>query len=183
MIISRPSSPDRLRLVRASAARRMASGSCTRMSVSWAYRSRLVRPVTSGATTAPLARSDMFDLSQKCLDLVGRRHGGGAFPAGGDDRAGGVAEPQDGFQVPAGEQAVADGAAETIACAQSVDHRHRGRRYLDDAVPGHPEDALRALLDDRQLDTGVQQGLSGPHGVGFADGDLAFLLVAARDRH
>src|SRR6476469_6433561 len=121
MIINRPSSPDRLRFVRASAARRIASGSCTRISVNARYRSRLVAPETTDVdeTTTPFARSDMFDLSDERLDLVGRRHGGGALPAGGDDRPGGVAEPQDGLQVPPGAQAVAHRATEAVPSTET----------------------------------------------------------------
>src|SRR5690349_12014084 len=115
MIISRPSSPDRLRLVLASAARRMASGSCTRISVNARYRSRLVAPETTDVdeTATPFASSDMFDLSNERLDLVGRRHRGGTLPAGGDDRTRRVAKPENGFQVPPGQQPVAHRATET----------------------------------------------------------------------
>src|SRR6478752_9234490 len=116
MIINRPSSPDRDRLVRASAARRMASGSCTRMSVNSAYRSRFVAPDTTTApaatATAPLLGSDMLDLPDQGLHLVGGGHRGGTLPAGGDDRARRVPEPQNRFQVPPGQQPVAHRATE-----------------------------------------------------------------------
>ena len=49
------------------------------------------------------------------------------------------------------EQSVAEGAAEAVAGAEAVDRRHRGRRHLDDLVPGHAEHALGSLLDDGDL--------------------------------
>ena len=64
---------------------------------------------------------------------------------------------------------------------EAVDRGDRGRRHLDDLVPGHAQHALRSLLDDGDLHAGVQQRLRGPAGLGLADRDLAFLLVA--DRH
>src|SRR5690349_8467672 len=125
MIISRPSSPVRLRLVLASAARLMASGSATRMSVSERYRSAFVLPETPGAAVdvvggaeivgAAVATSDMTHLSQERFDLGGRRHGGGTFPAGADDGTGRIAETQDGLQIPTGEQSVTEGATEAVA--------------------------------------------------------------------
>ena len=60
------------------------------------------------------------------------------------------------------EQSVAERAAEAVAGAEPVDRRHRGRRHLDDLVPGHAEHALGALLDDGDLDAGVQQRLARP---------------------
>ena len=73
----------------------------------------------------------------------------------GDDRAGGVGEPHRPLQVPAGEQAVAQRAAEGVAGAEAVDHLDRDRRHLDALVRRGPASTpLRALLDDGQLDAG-----------------------------
>src|ERR1700712_232089 len=106
MIINRPSAPDRLRLVLASAARRTAAGSFTRISVNDAYRSRFDRPDTPTTATPPLAGSDMLDLPDQSLHLIGRRHRRGTLPPGRDDRPRRVPEPQNGFQVPPGQQPV-----------------------------------------------------------------------------
>src|ERR1700712_3875854 len=187
MIISRPSSPLRVRLVRASAARRIASGSFTRSSVNARYRSWFVAPeipfaaedvVGIDVTVAtPFVGSDIGNLSQQGLDLVGRWHGGLTFTAGADNCAGGVAESQNGFQIPAGQQTVAERATKTVTGAETVDHRYRRREHLDHVVPGHPENSLGALFDDGQLDSGVEQSLCRPHRFGFADRNLAFLFV------
>ena len=60
--------------------------------------------------------------------------------------------------------------------------RHRDRRRLDAlAVAGLAEHALRALLDDGDLDAGVEQRVGGAFGVGLADRDLALLAVADGD--
>ncbi len=46
-----------------------------------------------------------------------------------------------------------------------------------------PRTPFGPLLDDRDLDAGVQQRLGGAAGFGLADGDLALLLVADGDGH
>src|SRR4051794_10259434 len=127
MIISRPSSPVRLRLVLASAARWIAPGSAPLMSGSERDRSALVEPDTPDAVPdlvvelgagVAVATSDMAHLSQKGLDLCGRRHGGGTFAAGADNGAGGISEAEDRFQIPAGKQPVAEGATEAVPGAE-----------------------------------------------------------------
>src|SRR4051812_43820338 len=122
MIINLPSAGTREALVRLSAARLIAPGSCTRISVMASYFCRRVIPTDpfTGAAMAPFA-SDILDLLQQQLHLVGGRHGGRAFAAGSDDRTGRVGEPQNGLQVPALEQAVAERAAEAVPGAKPVD--------------------------------------------------------------
>ena len=93
-------------------------------------------PVPSGAgltarpeldRTAPAARA--------CLDLGRGGHRGGALQAGGDDGAGRVGVPHDRLQVPAGQQAVAEGAAERVAGAEAVEDLDRERRDLGASSP------------------------------------------------
>src|SRR5699024_12077285 len=47
-------------------------------------------------------------------------------------------------------------------------------------VGGLAEHTLGALLDDRDLDAGLEQGIGRALRLGLADGDLALLLVAYR---
>src|SRR6478735_1663422 len=121
MIISRPSPSARPRLVRASAARLIAPGSCTRMSVRLRYRSAFVAPEVPTAGVA-VAVSDMGDLRDQRLHLVGGGHGRRALAPRRHDGTGGIAESQDRLQVPTGQQTVADRAAEAVTRAQAV-HR------------------------------------------------------------
>src|SRR6478609_4741557 len=103
MIINRPSAPDMPRLVLPSAARAIASGSCTRISVNAAYRSRFVAPDTTGDVNT----SDMLHLPDQRLHLIGGGHRGGTLPPGRDDRPRRVPEPQNRFQVPPGQLFIA----------------------------------------------------------------------------
>ena len=87
-------------------------------------------------------------------------------------------------QLPAGEQAVAQGAAEGVAGAEAVDDvdreraaPRRARRAVAASTP------LRALLDDGELDAALEQRVGGPLRVGLADRDLALLAVADGDGH
>src|SRR3954467_13461369 len=115
MIINLPSAGTREALVRLSAARLIAPGSCTRISVMASYFCRRVIPTDpfTGAAMAPFA-SDIFDLLQQQLHLVGGRHGGRASAAGSDDRPGRVGESQNGFQVPALEYSASPRAADVV---------------------------------------------------------------------
>ena len=65
---------------------------------------------------------------------------------------GDVGELRIAAQVPAAEQAVAQGAAEGVAGAEAVDDLDGEGRHLDPLVARGGEHALGALLDDRQLD-------------------------------
>ena len=70
----------------------------------------------------------------------------------GDDGPGDVGELEDAPQVPAGQQAVAQRAAEGVAGAETVDDLDRVRAAPRPARRGRREHALGALLDDGQLD-------------------------------
>ena len=120
---------------------------------------------------------------QALLDLGRGRHRGGALELAGDDRTGDVGELEDAAQVPAREQAVAQGAAERVAGAEAVDDVDGEGRHLDALVAGRGEHALGALLDDGELDAALEQRVGRPLRVGLADGDLALLAVADGDGH
>ena len=62
-------------------------------------------------------------------------HGVGAGQPPGDDGAGRVAEPHRPLQVPPGEQAVAQRAAEGVTRAEAVHHVDRHRRHLAISLP------------------------------------------------
>src|SRR6478609_1758575 len=107
MIISRPSPSARPRLVRASAARLIAPGSCTRMSVRLRYRSAFVAPEVPTAGVA-VAVSDMGDLRDQRLHLVGGGHGRRALAPRRHDGTGGIVVPQATLQGTAGWRCAAD---------------------------------------------------------------------------
>src|SRR4051794_22846941 len=124
MIISRPSSGTSGALVLALAARLIAPGSVALVWVSRSYLDRkVVMPPPFGCASHARphrerrwcgvccsladARS-LVNLFQQGPDFVGGGHGGRALTASGDQGAGAVGEPQDLFQVPAFEQAVAE---------------------------------------------------------------------------
>ena len=71
-----------------------------------------------------------------------------------------VGEPHDPLERPAGQQAVAERAAERVAGAEPVDDRRPGpaapRRR---SSSGHGQHALGSLLDDGELDAAVEQRL------------------------
>src|ERR1700712_4631804 len=179
-IISRPSPRTVSRLTLAFAARKIAAGSLTRISVISANRSRIV--LGSAVPVGTVNVSVIVDLLQKCFHLGRCRHRAGALAPGGDDGPGCVGEAQDGLQIPAGQQPVAQGTAESVAGTETIDDVDRGRRHLERDVLRHTQNTPRALFDDGDLDSGFQQRLGGAHGFCFADGDLALFLVTDGDR-
>ena len=82
------------------------------------------------------------------LGLLGHRVG--AQQARGDDRAGAVGESHALGRRPAGQQAVAERAAERVAGAEAADDRHAQPRHELALVRRGDEHALAALLDDGQ---------------------------------
>ena len=77
-------------------------------------------------------------------------HRVGAQEARGDDGAGAVREAHALGGRPAREQAVAERAAERVACAETADHGHAQARHDLALVCRGDEHALAALLDDRE---------------------------------
>ena len=76
---------------------------------------------------------------------------------------------------------MAHGPAEGVAGAQAVLGGRRGHGHLDALVAGLGQGAMGALLNDGQLDAGLEQGVGGALGLGLADGDAALLAVADGD--
>ena len=123
------------------AARRIRSGSVARISLRSAIEATKPSVVTaSPRTVAVIAGSAVSKWTasvaavrwdrpgEQGLDLLLGRHRGGALQPGGDDRAGGVGVLQHLLQRPAGQQAVAERAAEGVAGAEPVERRDRDRR-------------------------------------------------------
>ena len=80
-----------------------------------------------GAGPAPLRR-DLLG-GQQALDLGNRRHRRRALQPRGDDRAGGVGEPQRPLERPALQQPVAQRPAEAVSGAEPVDDVDGDRRH------------------------------------------------------
>src|SRR5579872_2099458 len=125
-IISRPSAPSSGRRRRSAARAAISSGRLARSSRS-ASKSGSISVASGGDTVPPgdtpdpdgpePPRSGILG-PQEILDLFGGRHRGRALQPGGDDRAGGVGEADDPLQRPAGQQPVAQRAAEPVAGAE-----------------------------------------------------------------
>ena len=79
------------------------------------------------------------------------------------------------------QQPVAEAAAGAVAGTETVDNLDRNRWHGDRFAPRAAEHAVGSLLDDRQLDTEVQQGVGGAKRVSFAHRDLYLFEVAHRD--
>ena len=102
----------------------------------------------------------------------------------GDDRAGGVAGAHAAHDVPAGQQSVAERAAEGVARAEPAHDLDRIRRnLLAHSVGGGDEHAVAAHLHDRRRETPRQQLLGGAVRVALADRHLALGAVTDRHRH
>src|SRR5690606_33048734 len=158
---------------RSASARATRSGSCSRTC-------RISSTLSNGP---PLDRVGVGAVVEDLEHLLLGGHGGGALEPGRDDRAGGAGRGDRAPEGPPGEQAVAEGAAEGVAGAEAVDDLGRGGRDLDPLLAGLGEGAARALLDDGDLDTRLEERVRGAVGVGLPDGDLALLAVADGDRH
>ena len=110
-----------------------------------------------------------------------RGHGVRAQQLPGDERAGRVREPDRPLERPVVQQAVDERAAERVARPEPVDHLDRDRRHLDGLRARAREDALRAALDDRELDAELEQ--RGGRLLGVARPGHHGRLVAVADRH
>src|SRR5579871_4408266 len=143
-IISRPSAPSSGRRRRSAARAAISSGRLARSSRSASKSGS--RSVASGGDDPPEPPRSGILGPQEILDLFGGRHRGRALQPGGDDGPGGVGEADDPLQRPAGQQPVAQRAAEPVAGADPVDHLDLDRRDLHLLVLGPRVDARRALL-------------------------------------
>src|SRR3954451_17132781 len=117
----------------------------------------LARKRTSAWAT--VSRSGIDDLLEHRCHLVLSGHGVRAGEPRGHQRPGRVAEPHRALEPPAGQQAVAQRAAERVARAQSVDHVDRHGRDLDTLVTAFRHAPARAALEDRQLGARLSRGL------------------------
>ena len=101
----------------------------------------------------------------------------------GHDGPGGVREAHHPFDVPAGQQPVAQRAAERVTGAEPVEHVDRHRRHLDRHGPVVREHALRTLLDDRETDAELVQRAGGGQRLPLPHRGIALVEVADRDGH
>src|SRR5665647_1214131 len=144
------------------------------------------QPISSMPIMGPLLVLHVVELSDGCagkdrLNLVRAGHGRGTLEPRGNDRPGRIRPGDDAFERPAAEQAVAQGPSEGIAGTQPVDDVDRNRGYHDTLVAGLGQRPHGTLLDDGDLDAGLEQCVGRPVRLGLADGDLALLTVAHRD--
>src|SRR5918994_4819168 len=162
---SRPFGPTGLaRRLRRAAASAIASGRWTRIS-----------------TISARGLAAIGHLCEQPLDL--RRHGHGvrAGDLRGDDRAGGVGEPERAVQRPPGQQAVAERTAEGVAGTEPVHDLDPDCRYLDQPVRIEGKHPVGPSFDHGQRYTGIQRGLCGRLRVAYADGGVELVDVSDHD--
>ena len=115
---------------------------------------------------------------------AGVRHRGRARQAGGDDGAGRVGVPHDALQVPAGEEAVAEGAAEGVAGAEAVDDVDRERAAPRRWSPSRwtARTPFGPCLTTASSTPASRRARAAACGSRYAGGDLALVEVADGDR-
>src|SRR5690606_26263544 len=101
---------------------------------------------------------------------------------GSNMRSGSVGEVDGRGEVPPFEQAMAQRAAEGIPGTEAIADLDLVGRDLDLVLAGHSEHSSRPALDDRELDSAVQEGAGRSLGVVLTDRDPALLAVADRHR-
>ena len=120
--------------------------------------------------------------SQQRLNLGFGRHRGRALQSGGHDGTGRIGALQHLVQWPTGQQSVTQRAAERVTRAKAVQGSDRYRGRLDPLALGLGQHPLGALFHDRQLDTRGEQSVGGLLRLSLANGDLALLAIANRNR-
>jgi hypothetical protein len=100
-----------------------------------------------------------------------------------DNGTGGVAVLGDPNRVPSRQQAVDDGAAESVARTEAAPDLDPLGRHGPHRVPGGHEDSLGSLLDQGQLDAPVEQTPGRLLEIGGADGHRHVGQVADHHAH
>src|SRR5260370_11912146 len=124
-----------------------------------------------------------WSVPQKRGDLSFRRHGVRTGQPPGHDGPGRVREAHHLLDVPAGQQAMAERAAERVAGAEAVDDVDRHRRHLHRDGTVVSEDALGPLLDNCEADAELVQRLRGGQRLSLGLRCVALAGVAYRDAH